>query len=108
MVTLLPVFVGVRRLAAASGVALLLMLASACSSGGGQPRTLPALSTTPVVSTTSPAAAPDKQGALAAAEAVVREYFHAKNHLAQDVHARRLARLVTNDCSCRTLVRTAR
>jgi hypothetical protein len=106
MVTLLPVFVGVRRLAVATGVALLLGVTS-CSSSSDQPRQLPPLSTTPV-STTSPAAVPDKKAALAEAEAVVREYFRAKNNLDRDVRAIQLANLVTPDCSCQELVRSAR
>jgi hypothetical protein len=99
VVTLLPVFVGVRRFAAASGVALLLVVTS-CSSSSDQPRQLPPLSTTPVVSTTSPAVL-DKKAALAEAEAVVREYFRLLNRLHRGVDERAFTELETPSCPCK-------
>ena len=97
-------FVGGRRLGAALFAALMCVGAVGCSGGSDSPQSLPPISTTPAPSQTS---APS-QSPKAAAVAVVREYFRARNALASDENADALAAITTRDCACRQLVRSAR
>lgn len=107
LVTLLPVFVGARRLFV-TGLAGLLLGASAvaCSGSGDRPRTLPPLSTTPAASAST--APSTQQDELAAATAVVRRYFAVVNALSRDMNAEALAQLMTPDCTCRQQVAAVR
>ena len=87
------------------GAALVMAaLVAGCSSSGSSPTVLPPVSTTPVATSSSAPAQEPK----AAAVAVVRAYFRAKNQLATDTHANALAELIAPSCACTELVQSAR
>jgi hypothetical protein len=89
------VFVRGRSVVVALACAL---LAAGCGSGGGTPRTLPPLSSRPTASPTPSADAPNE---LAAATAVVRQYFRLLNQLAQGTAPSDFSALETAGCNCR-------
>jgi hypothetical protein len=87
------------------GAALVMAaLAAGCSSSGSSPTTLPQISTTP---TNSASQAPTTDP-KAAAVAVVRQYFDAKNSAVADMDPTPLARIETSGCSCRRFLRSIR
>jgi hypothetical protein len=98
----LPVFVGGRRIA---GLAVVIAMGSAgCSGSSNAPRTLPPLSTTPAaIASTAPPENPK-----AAAVAVVREYFLAKNMAVAEMDPTPLAAIETRTCPCRKFLDSIR
>jgi hypothetical protein len=84
-------------------------LLTGCGGSSAPPRSLPPLTAT---DTPSPGPAPSttatsNHAELAAATAVVREYFHAKNLLSRTMSIGELKAVTTTSCSCRELVRQA-
>jgi hypothetical protein len=106
--TLLPVFVGVRRLGLALGLLGVLATAVGCGGGGSRPRPLPPLTATTPAAVTTQAPAHSRAADLAAATAVVRSYFAAKNQLSRGMNESTLASLSTSRCPCRSLLRDVR
>ena len=80
---------------------------AACSGGSSQPRTLPALSTTPAA-VTSTAPPTSKAADLAAVKAVVRRYYALLNAPTTVENADALAALMTADCKCRRVADSTR
>ncbi|MBV9293307.1 MAG: hypothetical protein JO222_12715 [Frankiales bacterium] len=99
-------FVGLRRMVGALGLAALLAACPACSGSGSTPQTLPPVSGSPTPSAS--ATATSRQAELAAAEAVVRQYFSLVNRLRVRMNAAAIGRLMTPDCRCREQVAAIR
>lgn len=105
MVTLLPVFVAVRRLGLVLGVLGVLAAAVACGGGGAPPRSLPPITSTTPAAVSTHAPAHTRAADLAAATAVVRRYYAEINGLSSAMDSSAIARLSTRSCTCRRFVR---
>jgi hypothetical protein len=105
-ITLLPVFVGVRRIVGTLGLAAVFAAGVGCNGSGSTPQTLPPVSGSPTPSPSS--TAPSRQAELDAATAVVREYFRLVNRLRVQMNAAAIGRLMTADCRCREQVAAIR
>ena len=97
-------FVGGRRLGLAFVAALMALGAVGCNGSSDSPAVLPPISTTPTPSQSTAAAESPK----AAAIAVVREYFKAKNEAVALMDTAPLHPLLTADCPCRRFLASVR
>jgi hypothetical protein len=96
----------VCQLAAAAIAALSLV---ACGSSSSAPKSLPQLPKTAVSPSASPSPTPttlSKKAELAAARAVVEQYYALLNASTTLANANSLAQLMTSDCTCRSVVRS--
>jgi hypothetical protein len=87
------------------------MTLAACGGSSSAPKTLPTLpsATDPAPSSASPTATgTSKKAELAAATAVVAQYYKVANNLKTHMDAPALAALMTSRCPCRAQVRAVR
>jgi hypothetical protein len=102
------VFVAGRLLGVAVSLAGMLAASGCGDAGSTGPRSLPPATATPVGAAASGSPSYDEDAALAAATAVVRQYFALKNQLTREATADQLAALISDACPCQELVEAAR